>query len=799
MNRHKQVIIPCAKALIIALLLTKGGGVLSAQTYVPKPGDPRFVVQPVAKIQMLSFEPDEVILLPSPFLDAMKADVQWLKYIEPDRLLSQFRTHAGLEAKARKYGGWESDGLAGHSLGHYLSACALYYKYSGDKEILERLTYMVEELAICQRARKTGYVGAIPNEDKAFAEVAAGNIRSHGFDLNGMWAPWYTIHKIMGGLLDVYIYTGIKQALQVEEGMADWAIQTLSGLDEGQIQQMLRCEYGGMNEVLVNTYALSGNKKYLDLSYKFHDHFVLDSLAKQVDVLPGKHSNTQVPKIIGTVRRYELTGEQKDLEIGKFFWNTMINHHTYAPGGNSNYEYLGPEDQLSEKLTDNTMETCNTHNMLKLTRHLFAMDPRASWMDFYERALYNHILASQNRENGMVCYFVPLRMGTKKEFSDEEHSFTCCVGTGMENHVKYGEAIFSYNGANDLFVNLFIPSVLDWKTTSRKLKLESDLLHSPEVKLTLDNVSGKETFTVHFRKPSWTQGLPKVFVNGKEVKSVELSDAGYFGITRKWKANDVISFDLDIKLRAMAMPDNANRQAFFYGPYLLAGDLGTAEPNPVKGIPALVTNADDVNQWIQSDFNRSNMFFTSGVGQPEDVGFRPFYSFYDNFYSVYWDVYDEDSWEKEKSVLELKRKERADLEARTVDFIRLGEMQPERDHKLTGEKTITGDDHLSKWRLALRNGYFEFEMKLDDRHKSYDLLVNYWGMDNRYRKFEIEVDGTSVGTEDLNKMKESRFYEMTYPIPDALTAGKEKIVIGFKPLENNEAGPVYNVRLVGKP
>ncbi|RYF49379.1 MAG: glycoside hydrolase family 127 protein, partial [Cytophagaceae bacterium] len=352
----------------------------------------------------------------------------------------------------------------------------------------------------------------------------------------------------------------------------------------------------GMNDVLVNTYALTGNKKYLDLSYKFHDRKILDSLAINKDILPGKHSNTQIPKLIGAIRRYELTGDQNDFARSDYFWRTIVNHHTYAPGGNSNYEYLSTPDQLADKLTDNTMETCNTHNMLKLTRHLFALHPNASYMDFYERGLYNHILASQNHKTGMVCYFVPLRMGTRKHFSDEEESFTCCVGTGMENHVKYGESIYFKGADGSLYVNLFIPSELNWQEKGLQLTMASNLPTDPNVSLTI-RAEKAVSLPVRIRKPSWVNGEMIVKVNGKPV-SGHLAD-GYVVVTRTWKTGDKIELTLPANLHYMAMPDNPARQAFFYGPVLLAGDLGTKEPDPTQGVPVFVTSKADPNHWIK--------------------------------------------------------------------------------------------------------------------------------------------------------------------------------------------------------
>ncbi|HEY8937125.1 MAG TPA: beta-L-arabinofuranosidase domain-containing protein [Cyclobacteriaceae bacterium] len=779
------------KILVVIFFLSVSKSI--AQSYVPEQENGRVKIKPVVDVKAYSFNLGEVVLLESPFKQAMEADTKYLLQIEPDRLLSEFRRHSGLKPKGAKYGGWEDSGLAGHSLGHYLSAIAMHYGVTHDPEYLKRVNYIVDELAECQVVRKTGYVGAIPKEDTVFMEVSQGNIRSRGFDLNGGWSPWYTVHKVMAGLLDAYLYCNNDKALQVELGMADWTGEILKNLNDEQIQKMLLCEYGGMNDVLVNTYTFTGNKKYLDLSYKFHDKRILDSLAVNIDVLPGKHSNTQVPKAIGTVRRYEVTGDKRDLNIGEFFWNTVVQHHTYAPGGNSNYEYLSKRDALNDKLTDNTMETCNTYNMLKLTRHLFALKPSASYMDFYERALYNHILASQNHSDGMMCYFVPLRMGTIKEFSDQFNTFTCCVGSGMENHVKYNESIYFKGKEGSLYVNLFIPSILTWKEKDLKITLNSNVPADQKVSLTI-NTKKSQNLPLHIRKPYWVENVV-VKVNGVVAKDAKINEEGYIVINRKWKDKDVIELTLPATLHAMAMPDNASRQAFFYGPVLLAGNLGVQEPDPMKGVPVFVTASTDTKEWIKQDAKDPLHFTTSKTGFPEDVNLQPFYSIQNDHYSVYWDVFTPQAWKEQQKIYEEKRKAERDLEARTVDILRVGEMQPERDHNFTGDKTEAGESHTRKFRIANEDGSFTFTMKVD-AEKSHSLIATYWGMDNRARTFDILVDGEKIATEDLNKFKESKFYDISYSVPQALTKGKQTVTITFKGKPHNQAGPVYGVRLV---
>lgn len=765
---------------------------VSGQSYVPD-NSTTVKVKPVVDIKAIAFPLGDVSLTDGPFAAARDADRKYLMVLEPDRLLSQFRSNAGLKPKADKYGGWESEGLAGHTLGHYLSACAMEYAVSGNNEYLKRVNYVVDELEECQKARKSGYIGAIPKEDSVFYKVSQGNIRSRGFDLNGAWSPWYTVHKVMAGLLDAYLYCNNTKALSIEKGMADWADKLLKNLSDEQIQKMLICEYGGMNEVLVNTYAFTKDKKYLDLSYKFHDRVVLDSLAKGKDILPGRHSNTQIPKVIGTVRRYQLTGDKKDLQIGEFFWKTVVNNHTYAPGGNSNYEYLSTPNQLNDKLTDNTMETCNTYNMLKLTRQLFALQPRADLMHYYERALYNHILASQNRHTGMMCYFVPLRMGTQKEFSNEFHSFTCCVGSGIENHVKYGESIYAQGSDGSLYVNLFMPSRLNWKAKNMNVTLSSDLKKSNDVALTIAT-SRSQSADIRIRKPTWIEGEVELLINGTKT-TADLKPDGYILISRTWDNNDKVSLRFTPAVYAVTMPDNPSRKAFFYGPVLLAGNLGMKEPDPAKGVPVLVTDESDPKKYLSNQTSDSIVFSTTGVGKPADVKLQPFFELDNEFYTVYWDVFTPSSWKEEEKRYEEKRKAEYALEKSTVDILRVGEMQPERDHEFTGELLENGEAHTRKYRSAKPGGYFSFTMKIEPGF-SYNLINTYWGMDNRGRTFDIFVDGEKITTEDINKYKESRFYDISYRIPKNLTEGKTRITIMMKGVKGNTAGPVYGVRLV---
>lgn len=782
------------KSAAFMLLLLIFSFQLSAQGYLLQKNDPRILAKPSVSIQTFAFDLNDIRLLPgSPFKNAMDKDADYLLSIEPKRLLHRFYVNAGLPTQGDVYGGWESEGLSGHTLGHYLSACAMMYAASHDIGFKERTDFLIEELNKCQLARKSGYVGAIPNEDSIFWKLQHGIIKTGGFDLNGGWSPWYTVHKVMAGLTDAYIFANNSKALAIAEKMADWTQIILKDLTDEQLEQMRKCEYGGMADVLVHLYEITGKKKYLDLSYKFHDHFVLDELAKGVDPLPGKHSNTNVPKAVGCARRYMLTANPSDLKISSFFWETVTQHHTYVIGGNSNYEYCGPPDKLNDRLSDATCETCNTYNMLKLTRQLFAVAPKSHLMDYYERALYNHILASQNPQTGMMCYFVPLRMGTKKEFSDSFNTFTCCVGSGMENHVKYTESIFSEGYDGSLFVNLFIPSELNWKSKGVAVSMNTTFPSEGQVTLRV-NSKRKQKFSVRIRKPAWADGKVTFSINGEPIK-VSLESNGYYILNRNW-GNDLITFTWPMRLRSEQMPDNPNRISLLYGPVVLAGQLGTTMPDPVYGSTVLLTDNRNISDWIIKSQTQLE-FQTKGVAQPADVKLIPFYNTFDQYYNVYWDFFTPTDWVNRQHEYEAEKKRQNEVEQRTIDICRIGEMQPERDHNLkASEKSYVSEAFGRMGREARASGYFSFEMKVDPSVPNY-LLCSYIG-DDTNRGFDFLIDDKHIATQELKGGTTGKFFDIEYLIPAEYIIGKTKVTVRVNAHTTKTAGRIFGCRTVRK-
>lgn len=774
------------------ILFLCGTSGLAAQTWAPVVGVEKMKIQDQIAPAARFFPVQEVQLTDSPFKKAMDLDVAYLLSLEPDRLLHRFHLNAGLPVKGAVYGGWESMGISGHSLGHYLSALALGWAATQDARLLDKLNYTIDELERCQNARGTGYVGGIPAEDSAFAQIAAGNITSDGFDLNGLWVPWYTIHKVLAGLEDAYLYADNPKALQIATRLGDWAVRTTSNLTEADWQKMLACEHGGMNETLANLYALTGDARFLALSLQFHHKTVLDPLARREDILPGKHANTQIPKIIGCMRRYELTGHQSDLDIADFFWETVVQHHSYANGGNSNHEHFGKPDALSDELSESSSETCNTNNMLKLTRLLFALAPSAAYMDYYERALYNHILASQNPADGMMCYYIPLQAGGQKKYSTPFDDFWCCVGTGIENHVKYGESIYAKGTDGALYVNLFIPSVLNWKERGLTIRQETHFPETPQTTLIFSGAKKTQKFPIHLRFPTWADAVT-VLVNGKKV-NINAQPGSLITLDRKWKNGDRLEMRWKIQVRSEVMPDNPDRWALLYGPLLLAGALGTGAFDPVYESPVLVTDDKQPAHWLAQSPTQPLAFETKGIGYPHDVQLMPFYQMHGQRYTVYFDFFTKNALEKRQLEYETALRLKKDIEVRTIDELRIGEMQPERDHSFAGERTFTGEHSNRKWRDAREGGWFAFDLKCSPEMPS-TLQCDYWGSDAGNRVFDILIDGQKIATQALNSEHPNRFYTVDYPIPMELTRGKNQVRVQFQALPGATAGGLYGVRI----
>lgn len=776
---HRSASVGGRTFAVCTVLWISGVGLLAAEELPP------VKVEPAFRPPVQGFDVYEVELLGGPFLHAQKLDEDYLLRLEPDRLLHNFRKFAGLEPKAPIYGGWESMEVAGHSLGHYLSAISRLYRATGNEEWLRRVNYIVNELAECQRAIGTGYVAGIPNGQRVFAQVAAGEIKAEAFSLNGVWVPWYTLHKLFAGLIDSYVYCGNQQALEVVCGLADWVGRTTENLTDELWQRMLDCEHGGMNESLALLYLYTGNQKYLDLAQKFYHRRVLDFLARQEDRLAGLHANTQIPKVIGVARLYEITGQERFRTIATFFWDTVGTHHTYVNGGNSSGEYFGPPGRLSQRLQDTT-ETCNTYNMLKLTRILFTWSPEARLADYCERALWNHILAHQHPRTGMFVYKGFLDLGARKNYSTPFDSFWCCVGTGMENHARYGEYIY-FRDAEGIFVNLFVPSRVRWPEKGLVLEQETHFPDLPRTRLVLKLAQPAE-LTIRVRHPWWARGKLWVKVNGQPVETAS-SPSSFIALRRLWHDGDEISVDFPMSLYYEAMPDNPRMIAFLYGPIVLCAALQDDEE-----IPVLVSE-DDPTGYIVRKRKTGVEFATEGLGRPRDLELIPLFAMHDRRYNVYWSWLTPDQWRKREEELARERKLRDLLRQLVIDEVRIGHRQSEEEHALEGERTEAGSFAGRAWRHAVGGGWFAWRLRVDP-HQPMALWCTYWGSDAGGREFEILVDGKPIATQELSRNAPGRFFDRIYPIPEELTTGKETILVRFQARPGRIAGGVFGCRTV---
>ncbi len=761
-------------------------------------------VSPAVAVQVLPFAPRDVRLLDGPFKRAMDRDAAYLLSLEPDRLLSGFREEAGLQPKAGKYGGWEAQGVAGHTLGHYLSACSRMYQDTGDKRFLDRVNYIVDELARCQQANGDGYVAAIPHGKKIFAEIARGEIRSQDFDLNGGWVPWYTLHKEFAGLIDACRFCGSMPALAVATNLANWAQATTKNLTAAQWQKMLVCEQGGMNESLAELYALTGDTNYLGLAEKFYHQAVMDPLAQGDDTLDGLHSNMQIPKTIGAARLYELTGRQQYEDIAKFFWDRVALHRSYAIGGNGDAEHFFPTNDFARHVDAATCETCCTYNMLKLSRHLFEWSPNAVVMDFYERALYNDILASQDPETGMFVYLMSLEPGGFKTYSTPHDSFWCCVGSGMENHARYGDAIY-FHEAGSLYVNLFIPSELTWRDKHLVLRQETKFPESDSTRLTF-KCDQPVRLALKIRWPAWARSLT-VRINGKQ-QNLSGQPESYIALDREWRDGDQVDVSLPLHLHTESLPETTNLVAVLYGPIVLAGELGTngMPPStyakdqtkflrwPAPPCPVFVTAPDSLLEHVQAT-GRPLTFRTQGIGRPEDVTLVPLYQIHAQRYSVYWNVLTEPEWQAKEARRQAENQRQNDLKARLVDELQPGDKQSELDHRVQGEKSDPVEALGRSLRHAYDGGWFAYDLAVPTNAPA-NLMVTYWGGETGPRTFDILVDDRKIATQSLHQDDPGHFWDKEYPLPEELTKGTNKVTIKFQAHPGNFAGGIFGLCVV---
>ena len=768
------------------------------------------------KLYPNEFPLGDVTLLDGPLKTARDLNLEVLMKYEVDRMLAPYRKEAGLEMKAKPYPNW--DGLDGHIAGHYLSAMAMNYAATGMEECRERMEYMLSELKEVHAAHTknhpdwgTDYIGGFPKSDELWTSFKKGEFGIYF----AAWAPFYNIHKMYAGLRDAWVYCGYEDARDMFLAFADWAIALTADFTQEQMQAMMRNEQGGMNEVLADAYAVSGDVKYLDAARRFSHLQILDPLSKGIDPLDNLHANTQVPKAQGFGRIGELSGDQKYLDAGRLFWETVTGNRSLAFGGNSRREHFPVAEAYIDFTNDNDgPESCNTYNMLKLTETLFRLEPDSRYTDYYERALFNHILSTQHPEHGGYVYFTPVRPRHYRVYSAPGEAMWCCVGTGMENHGKYGQFIYTHTD-DALYVNLFVASELDWKDRGLVVRQETAFPYGETSTITIEK--GKGQFALKVRRPSWVaDGQFQVMVNGKAVNAAAGAD-GYVAVNRKWKKGDVVEVSYPMHTSIVPLQNEEQYVAFMHGPIVLGMKTGTedlrgiiaddsrfgqyagGEYLPVDKAPMLLYGDAALEDCLEPVPGKPMHFRFKGIEilNPIEGELQPFYTIHDARYMMYWLALSKDGYEEHLAQLAAEEAERLKLEGRTVDKVQPAEQQPETDHKMLFERSTTGNTNNVFFREAQNGGWFSYEFETQGK-TDLALYVKYWGVDDwGTRRFEILVDDEKlIELNNSRRWLSSVFKTEEYKIPASMLEGKQVIRIRFQSQRGTQVGGVYDLRLV---
>ena len=757
----------------------------------------------------------DVKLLDGPLQKARDLNIRTLLQYDCDRLLAPYRIQAGLEPRKKAYPNW--DGLDGHVGGHYLAAMAMNAA-TGNEECRRRMEYMISELQICADANVKnhpewgkGYVGGMPDSENIWSNFKKGDFQVY----SRAWAPFYNLHKMYAGLRDAWLYCGNEQAKALFLGFCDWAIDLTAGLSDAQMEQMMGNEHGGMNEVLVDAYAITGDPKYLTVARRFSHRMLLDQMSQRVDRLDNLHANTQVPKAVGFARIAELSGDETFNDAAEFFWDIVTGERSLAFGGNSRREHFPSREACTDFINDiDGPESCNTFNMLRLTEHLHRRNPDARYADYYELATFNHILSTQHPEHGGYVYFTPARPRHYRNYSAPNEAMWCCVGTGMENHGKYGQFIYTHKG-NALFVNLFVSSELNWREKGVTLRQETGFPYGETSRITI--AGGKGTFPVLVRYPGWVKpGEFSVKVNGKPVEIIT-GPGSYVSIDRKWKKGDVIDINFPMHSSVKYLPNVPKYVALMHGPILLGMKTGTEDlahliaddsrfgqyasgaKLPLDGAPILIDDHIDRIADHLKPVAGKPLHYTLDIKMENPIRneIQPFFEIHDARYMMYWLTLSEQGYKDYLEGLARAEKERQELEARTVDKVQPGEQQPETDHKMETNGSSTGNNNDVFFRDARNGRFFSYLMKTDGR-TDLSLRLQFWGVGEwKTHEFDIFVDDellTSVN--NTGKYRISEFKYETFPIPASMLEGKDQVRVKFVAKPGKQVGEIYGVRLV---
>ena len=748
----------------------------------------------------------DVRLTRSAFKHAEDMDIQYLLALNPDRLLAPYLKGAGLTPKADNYTNWENTGLDGHIGGHYLSALSFMYAATGNEEIGRRLDYVLSELKRCQDTAGDGYLCGVPDGRKMWKEIEQGNVRAATFGLNDRWVPLYNIHKIYAGLRDAYLVAHREEAKDMLVKLTDWMERTTANLTDAQMQDMLRSEHGGLNETFADVAAITGDKRYLTLAHRFSHDIILNPLLKQEDKLTGIHANTQIPKVIGFKRIADIEKNDDWSKAADFFWHTVVNNRSITIGGNSVYEHFHPADNFEPMRTsEQGPETCNTYNMLRLTKMLYATSADAKYMDYYERALFNHILSTQDPVQGGFVYFTPMRSGHYRVYSQPQTSFWCCVGSGLENHARYGEMIYAHKGNDQLYVNLFIPSTLEWGDIN--IEQSTSFPDEEGTSVIVTSKKGKnKKFTLNIRVPEWVnEGELSLTINGKTEK-VNIAD-GYVKVNRSWKDGDKVHVSMPMHLRAIDMPDNSHNYSFLYGPIVLASRMGTQRQDgmfaddsrgghiaqgprlPLQNMPVVVGSTEDILSHITKTDGKME-FTLKGVSPENYEGMKlePFYRIHESRYMVYWPVLSASEVAKRQEEVARQESIAQALEARTADKVTCGEQQPESDHFVKMEWSGTGNDGGVQWRETRQ--WFSYRMKTNGR-KVTAVRIAFRPENNRDAR--VLINDTEIG---LFSTADNGVIEI--PVKSDLIGKAETLTLKIAKGNKDITPHIYEVRLIAE-
>ena len=755
----------------------------------------------------------------TPWKAAQETDRKYLLSLDPDRFLSNMRKASGLKPKAAPYGGWDAGGAG--MIGHYLSACAQMTAATGDPILSKRVKYIVSEMAACQAAGDGGLYSYEWDKNTWFAKLKQGEVIQTNVN------AWYVMHKTLAGVRDAAVLTSNAEAKKVLVAAADWAIDVTAKLTPEQWQTMLKAEHGGPQEVFADVYALTGDKKYLAFAQKWKHDAVFDPLVKNNPaVLRGLHANTQIPKFIGDERIYETSGDPSYHAAAQNFWQAVTQNYSWANGSNSQWEAFFAPDEFDSKLGEGCgPETCNTYNMIKLSTDLWKSAPSSSYFDYEENALFNHILPSQSPEGGFV-YYTPMRPGHYRVFSRPTDAFWCCVGTGMENHARYNELIYAHgltkNTADNLYINLFIASDLTWHQRGIALKQTTRFPEEAKTRLTL-SLAKPQALTLQIRRPSWVKPEEFIIRVNQKIVPAPVSAFGYAAVSRTWKTGDTVDITLPMHLQAVPLPGNTNHFAFRYGPVLLAAPLGTrgltrsdfygggpnVSPYPQLAqeligqfdTPALIGAASDVLSHLKP-VPGTLTFALSSTTEQTPVVLRPFYTIFYERYSLYFPIVTPEAAQTIAQERAAQKRDQANLEARTLDRVRVGDTKSEAAHNFAGEQTSTGlfsfrpAGQAEKLHWRDTKAAFSYTLTADTDQPA-GVRVTYWGSDKN-RTFDILANNQVIGTETLNGTPNAEFRYVTYPLPANL-ASKKQITTAFRAHKGSVAGGIFDVRTVRFP